>query len=65
MAIVEFIYSWYNPRNPKCRNCASWNPEEGHLSATCSNKDTKVHSKHRQHNDKACVCFDLKKDEPA
>jgi hypothetical protein len=54
MSIVEIRY------NPKCRNCHYWKPQNGNrfdYHGKCHNEKTKVKSKVRINNDKACIQF--------
>ena len=74
MSIVTIQYAFYNPRNPKCRACEDWEPlydsktipeKEKRFYACwgkCQNKDTKVRSRIREDNDKACIQFTKFKD---
>jgi hypothetical protein len=61
MAIVEFIYSWYNPRNPKCRNCEHWGGSQETYYGNCNNEHAKIKpwNRSRAHNAKACREFSL------
>ena len=62
MAIVEIISDWYNPRNPKCRNCHYYGKQvhgevTNELSADCRNEYAKIKHRNRYHNSKACSHF--------
>lgn len=59
MGIIEISAPWYNPSAPKCRNCNWWLSAD-RFSGMCRNQKTKVQTKHRYHNDKACVQFKIK-----
>lgn len=55
MAIVTIISDFYNPRNPKCRNCKHYIFKNGNwTSGICNSNTTKVKSKQRFDNSKAC-----------
>lgn len=58
MSVVEFVYSWYNPQRPKCRNCKYWIGLRENYYNRCKLKDFKE----KAHNQKACVLFEVNND---
>ena len=56
MAIFTIEYEWFNPMNPKCRACKFFDDDKWE---SCTSETTKVRSKYRQHNSKACAAFEL------
>ena len=56
MAIVETVYEFNNPRKPKCRACSYF---KGGVVGKCISESTKVKSRNRYHNSKACIEFKL------
>lgn len=52
MSIVEFVYSFYNPMRPKCRNCKHWKGDNTAFYNHCEIKNTE-----KRHNLPACIKF--------
>lgn len=63
MAVVEFTYDFYNPRNPKCRACRHWDNNNSFVGVC--RKPEFTGRRHRQHNAKACRFFELLKEHDA
>ena len=56
MSIYTIEFEWYNPRNPKCRNCALWGGKGPKYQQPCTSTEFKGR-KLRDHNSKACSHF--------
>ena len=56
MGVTEIRFDWYNPHNPKCRNCRYWSGSGMDYGKPCTNPDFKGNN-WRDHNSRACVRF--------
>jgi len=61
MGTFTIEYSWYNPRNPRCRCCKYWDGNDiKDYHADCTNEKFKGDRRCRAHNAKACTQFSFR-----
>lgn len=62
MGGLAMEYEWYNPKAPKCRNCMYWTGAPYDHHGECLDVTTKIKTRLREHNAKACSHFVKRKE---